>query len=276
MDASPSPFDVPPVSLDATLFCEHFLGAGNGLLGPATLCNPLLPSIIRVSQPAGFPLHNPGILGQEYLRHLASELGDEYAFREQGEEPTPAPEAGKGEAPKEIELPGTIEDLRALAKECAFIALDTSQPFKLNASATGFYRVLYTSEKLNKLALQAAKGSICDMVALLNEAMALAKAGLPKLSSALTLMDGFAGTTEYIILEGIAANINGLLETWWEHPKIVERLLRIDRNIFVPLVSKLGYEYDSEESSDTAALRTLAGSAGPQIGQETVVEMQSH
>ncbi|KAJ7498354.1 hypothetical protein B0H11DRAFT_2381626 [Mycena galericulata] len=76
VDASPSPFGVPPEPLDATLLYE-------------------------------------------YLRHLAAELGDEYAFREQGEEPTLAPEAGKGEAPKEIELPGTIGDLRALAKECA-------------------------------------------------------------------------------------------------------------------------------------------------------------
>ncbi|KAJ7489700.1 leucyl aminopeptidase [Mycena galericulata] len=157
-----------------------------------------------------------------------------------------------------------------------FSELDTNKPFKLNASATGFYRVLYTSEKLNKLALQAAKGNICDMVALLNDAMALAKAGLAKLSSALTLMDGFAGTTEYIILEGIAANINGLLETWWEHPKIVERLLSLDRSIFVPLVSKLGYEYDSEESSDTAALRTLAVKRAANAGDPTVVaQLQS-
>ncbi|KAJ7454024.1 hypothetical protein B0H11DRAFT_2325546 [Mycena galericulata] len=55
----------------------------------------------------------------EYLRHLAAELGDEYTFREQGEEPTPAPEAGKGGMAKEIELTGTIEDLRTLPKECA-------------------------------------------------------------------------------------------------------------------------------------------------------------
>ncbi|KAJ7512053.1 armadillo-type protein [Mycena galericulata] len=69
-------------------------------------------------RPAGSPLADPGTWGHEYVRHLAAELGEEYAFREQGEEPTPAPEASKGEAPKEIELPGTIEDLRALAKEC--------------------------------------------------------------------------------------------------------------------------------------------------------------
>lgn len=57
-------------------------------------------------------------------------------------------------------------------------------------------RVLYDSEKLNRLALEAAKVTTSDMAALMNDAMALAKADLAKLSSALTLMDGFAGTTE--------------------------------------------------------------------------------
>ncbi|KAJ7792991.1 leucyl aminopeptidase [Mycena olivaceomarginata] len=139
-----------------------------------------------------------------------------------------------------------------------FIPLDTEQPFKLNASSTGFYRVLYQTEKLNKLALEAAKGIISDMSGLMNDAMAFAKADLAKLSAALTLMDGFAATEWYIVLEGIAANISALLDAWWENPNIVECLQRLDRHIFVPLVSKLGYHYDAGESTDTAAVRTLA------------------
>ncbi|KAJ7820079.1 leucyl aminopeptidase [Mycena olivaceomarginata] len=102
-----------------------------------------------------------------------------------------------------------------------FIPLDTEQPFKLNASSTGF-------------------------------------SDLAKLSAALTLMDGFAATEWYIVLEGIAANISALLDAWWENPNIVECLQRLDRHIFVPLVSKLGYHYDAGESTDTAAVRTLA------------------
>ncbi|KAJ6631146.1 armadillo-type protein [Mycena sp. CBHHK59/15] len=59
-------------------------------------------------RPAGSPLADPGTWGHEYVRHLAAELGDEYTFREQDDE-----------APAEVKLIGTIEDLRALAKECA-------------------------------------------------------------------------------------------------------------------------------------------------------------
>jgi aminopeptidase 2 len=127
----------------------------------------------------------------------------------------------------------------------------------------------------------------------MNDAMALAKAGLAKLTSALTLMDGFARETDCtycatsiypstehsiadIVLSGIAANISGLLDAWWEHPTILEQLQSLERvcystlagfvltdagsiqHIFVPLVAELGYEYHSGESTDTAAIRTLA------------------
>jgi 26S proteasome regulatory subunit N1 len=72
--------------------------------------------------PAGSPLADPGTWGHEYVRHLAAELGDECTLREQevdAPSPTPAPEAGKEEAPAKAEVMGTVEDLRVLAKECA-------------------------------------------------------------------------------------------------------------------------------------------------------------
>ncbi|KAJ7879551.1 hypothetical protein B0H14DRAFT_2709174, partial [Mycena olivaceomarginata] len=74
-------------------------------------------------RPAGSPLAGHGTWWHEYVRHLAAELGDEYTFRETEADaptPTPAPEAGKEEAPAEPII-GTIEDLRALAKELASV-----------------------------------------------------------------------------------------------------------------------------------------------------------
>lgn len=69
-------------------------------------------------RPAGSPLADPGTWGHEYVRHLAAELGEEFTFRESGA-PDPAPEAGKEDAPTPPKIIGTVEDLRALAKECA-------------------------------------------------------------------------------------------------------------------------------------------------------------
>ncbi|KAJ7105158.1 leucyl aminopeptidase [Mycena epipterygia] len=169
-----------------------------------------------------------------------------------------------------------IDNSEFLSERERFIPLDTNKPFKLNASSTGFYRVLYASEKLNVRALEAAKHDICDRVGMMNDAMALAKADLAKLSSALTLMDSFAGEAEDIILQGIAANISGLLDVWWEHPSIIERLHSLDRHIFVPLVAKLGYEYPAGESTDTAAVRTLAIKRAANAGdQGTIAELRA-
>lgn len=63
-------------------------------------------------------------------------------------------------------------------------------------------RVLYTPERLAKIAAEAAKSedasafSLDDRIGLVHDAMALSKAGLAKLSSALTLVDGLKGETE--------------------------------------------------------------------------------
>ncbi|KAJ6532863.1 peptidase family M1-domain-containing protein [Mycena vulgaris] len=96
-----------------------------------------------------------------------------------------------------IDSEGTpnVDKFIFLSERHKFIPLDTSKPFKLNASTTGFYRVLYDSEKLNKLALDAAKRDLCDRAGLMNDTMALAKSNLAKLSSALILIDGFMGET---------------------------------------------------------------------------------
>ncbi|KAM6492451.1 Armadillo-type fold [Amanita muscaria] len=61
------------------------------------------------------PLADPGTWGHEYVRHLAAELGEEYAYREQ----EVALESGKDKQSTQDSLPGTIEDLRNLAKQCA-------------------------------------------------------------------------------------------------------------------------------------------------------------
>ncbi|KAJ6565669.1 peptidase family M1-domain-containing protein [Mycena sp. CBHHK59/15] len=170
----------------------------------------------------------------------------------------------------------TIDKTAFLSEREMFIPIDTRYPFKLNASSTAFYRVLYASPNLNKLAVAAAKGNISDRVGLMNDAMALATANLAKLSSALTLIDGFAGETEYIVLAGIAENINGLLAIWWENPTVVQLLQSLTRELFVPLVADLGYQYLPDESTDAAAVRTLAIKQAAYAGDSNIVaELQA-
>jgi 26S proteasome regulatory subunit N1 len=74
-------------------------------------------------RPSGSPLADPGTWGHEYVRHLAAELGEEFSFREEGglEE---TKDSDKATDSTQVQLPGTIEDLRNLAKECATFLLN--------------------------------------------------------------------------------------------------------------------------------------------------------
>ena len=113
----------------------------------------------------------------------------------------------------------TIDHKVVLDEREKFIPLDTSKPFKLNAGTVGvcasYYtrlphrffpnhfssdRVLYTPERLAAIAKVAGEKnspfSFEDRIGLINDAPALAKAGLTQTSSALTLIDNFRNETE--------------------------------------------------------------------------------
>ncbi|GBE87336.1 26S proteasome regulatory subunit rpn-1 [Sparassis crispa] len=71
-------------------------------------------------RPPSSPLADPGSWGHEYVRHLAAELGDEYRSRtleEEEEKPDVDKETAK------VEIVGTVNDLYALAMECATFLL---------------------------------------------------------------------------------------------------------------------------------------------------------
>ncbi|KJA27394.1 hypothetical protein HYPSUDRAFT_131428 [Hypholoma sublateritium FD-334 SS-4] len=164
-------------------------------------------------------------------------------------------------------------DTTALLQEREMtIALDTSKPFKLNAGTTGVFRVLYTPERLTKIAAEAAKKNsafgLDDRMGLAQDAFALSKAGFSKLSSALTLVDLWKNETEYLVWRVIANSLGELLSIWWENPVVVDRLNALRRSLFVPLVEKLGYEYSDKDSMDTSLLRTLAIDQASKAGDE--------
>ena len=68
------------------------------------------------------PLADPGTWGHEYVRRIAAELGEEYTVWEG--DTLEQPEGENNLAEQDIKLPGTIEDLHGLAKQCARFFLD--------------------------------------------------------------------------------------------------------------------------------------------------------
>jgi aminopeptidase 2 len=103
-----------------------------------------------------------------------------------------------------------------LDKKEMFFPVDTSKPFKLNSGTTGFCesigssslslqlivldRVLYTPERLSKIAVESAKHnsifSFDDRIGIVLDAMALSRSGHARVSSALALVDILRNETE--------------------------------------------------------------------------------
>lgn len=74
-------------------------------------------------RPADSPLADPGTWGHEYVRHIAAELGEEFSLREAAVLEAPADAEKTAETKAKERLPGTIQDLRSLGKQCATFLL---------------------------------------------------------------------------------------------------------------------------------------------------------
>ncbi|KAF5367551.1 hypothetical protein D9758_003664 [Tetrapyrgos nigripes] len=156
----------------------------------------------------------------------------------------------------------TVDRTALLEKREQEFPLDTSKPFKVNAGTNGVYRVLYTSERLSKIAAEVAKSDSCfaleDKMGLINDSMALSKAALMKLSSALNLIDAMRQEEEYLVWSGISDAVGGVTGLWQDHTEIHDLLNEFRRSLFRPIVKKLGYEYSANDSPDITQLRTTA------------------
>ncbi|EIM90757.1 leucyl aminopeptidase [Stereum hirsutum FP-91666 SS1] len=141
--------------------------------------------------------------------------------------------------------------------------VDTRKPWKLNADSPGVFRVLYTPQRLSLIAHEAAKTigsafSLNDRIGLVHDAMAFAKSGHLKISAALELVNILRSEREFLVWDGISQNLSNVVDTWWENTDLVEALNVFRRELYVPLVKKLGFEYSDQDDADTSELRTRA------------------
>ncbi|KAJ7472122.1 leucyl aminopeptidase [Mycena latifolia] len=157
-------------------------------------------------------------------------------------------------------------------------AIDTSRSFKLNSGSIGVYRVLYTSERLSKIAIEATKEdsifSLSDRIGLLYDVAELSRAGLTQVSTLLTLADIWRNETncKYMVWSGILNNIGVMVHAFSDHPQIIGGLRAFLRTLFAPLVQRLGYEFPHGESVDVVQLRKTAIEGAASGREESVIQ----
>jgi len=90
------------------------------------------------------------------------------------------------------------------------------------------------------------------------------------------LINGLKGEKEYLVWRSISDGFAHVTNTWWENEEILELCNEFVRDVYRPLVKRLGFEYSSGEHPSTTKLRTDAITVAAIRGDEEVIkELQS-
>jgi len=91
-----------------------------------------------------------------------------------------------------------------------------------------------------------------------------------------TLIDGLRAEKEYLVWRSISEGFSHVASTWWENEEILDLCNAFGRQVYRPLVKRLGFEYPAGEDPSTIKLRTDAITVAAVRGdQEVIKELQS-
>jgi len=151
--------------------------------------------------------------------------------------------------------------------------------FKLNSGQSGFYRAAYSDELWNQLIEAVKRGEIpnADRIGLLDDSMALAKAGYMKTSQALDMIAAqqydkeFDGNVWSVLISNLGA-INHILEGDEEGK---EKLASFARKMLCPAFEKLGWsKLPGEKHTDTLLRSAMIRNLGEYGDKSMVLESQ--
>jgi len=130
--------------------------------------------------------------------------------------------------------------------------------WKANPGQSGFYRVGYSPDLLNRIKQAVTKLEIpaTDRIGLESDVFALAKAGKIDAVEALSLVASYVNEFDYNVWADLSGNL-GQVQTVWSNEPNFDKLKKFVRNLFDPVGKKLGWEKKPGESDLNTLLRTL-------------------
>lgn len=138
-------------------------------------------------------------------------------------------------------------------------------------------RVAYDVDTLHALAKFAVESpdqvTAVDSLALLNDAYGLARAGYLPATALLDVIHTLAHPTqEHAIYAGVALVFDDLLSLFFKDAHTHGAIQRMRRELFGPVVARLGLEFSDDDTAETTQLRTLAIKEAGLAGHEVVVD----
>lgn len=146
--------------------------------------------------------------------------------------------------------------------------------FKFNYEQSGFYRVQYPSEWLEKLAkaIEQDAFSASDRIGVVSDVFALSVAGKISLSEVLNVLSYFKNEEDYIVWGEITSRLSDVLSVWWEQEESTQgKLKSFVRNLYARQVKALGFDPKPEEGDKISLLRPLIIGMAGKCGDEGVL-----
>lgn len=131
---------------------------------------------------------------------------------------------------------------------------------KANLGETGFARVRYPEEALDRLETELARGnaslSTADRFGIIRDVFTFAKAGLMPTDEVLELVRAYEGETEYIVWAEIAEHMLSLRNLLSGKPEY-DGFLAYGTALFAPAAHRIGWKKKQDEPHDAALLRSV-------------------
>ncbi|KAL3422673.1 aminopeptidase 2 [Phlyctema vagabunda] len=136
----------------------------------------------------------------------------------------------------------------------------SSDFFKLNADQAGFYRVLYTPQRLEVLGQNVKDGllSADDRIGLISDAQAMASSGNAKTSSVLNLLTAFEDEENFFVWRQLLASLDKIIQAWtFEDASVVASLTRFQTRLVQKCLAKKGWSFDGKVSGVEKMFKAL-------------------
>ena len=130
------------------------------------------------------------------------------------------------------------------------VELEDMEFFKLNYRHSGFYRTLYTPERLIRLGTAMNRGmvSVEDRIGIIADASALALSGYQKTSAVLGLLVGLKDEKEPFVWKQINSCLTAIQESFkFEDEGLQKAMSRFKRELVAPQAKDLGWNFDNDE-----------------------------
>lgn len=135
---------------------------------------------------------------------------------------------------------------------------DNVEWIKFNPTQTGFYRVQYPASYYSSLvtAIQNQSLPAIDRLGVVEDVVALARAGYLSSTSALEILSAFSNETNYTVWTSVSDKLDAFWQILKSDP-VYPKFETYARNIFAAKGKELGWDAKSDEDHLTALLRSL-------------------